>query len=172
MQNHWYKWHWHWSPRHSLKSWAARGNTIDLEKEKQAVLRSAMRQWLNDESVNWRQWCSKKDNQWTSTFRSYWGQCQSKMAHAPVNPVGNGETRMYLKDTFISSSFETWLAIDEDTQMNVIEWWKDAHHQDWLWNNVALEGQSYIVILWNMVIDRCNHTTALNECRKGTHPED
>ena len=44
------------------------------------------------------------------------------MAHAPVNHVGNGETRMYLKDTFISSAFETWLAIDEDTQMNVIEW--------------------------------------------------
>ena len=44
------------------------------------------------------------------------------MAHALVNPVGNGETKMYLKDIFISSSFETWLAIDEDTQMNVIEW--------------------------------------------------
>jgi hypothetical protein len=24
--------------------------------------------------------------------------------------------------------------------MNVIEWRKDAHHQDWLWNNVVLEG--------------------------------
>ena len=47
-----------------------------------------------------------------------------------------------------------------------------AHHQDWLWNNAALEGQSHIVILWNMVIDRRYHATALNECQKGTHPED
>ena len=76
------------------------------------------------------------------------------------------------RNTFLSSSFETWLAIDEDTWMNVIEWWKDAHHQDWLWNNAALEGQSHIVILWNMVIDRRYHATALNECQKGTHPED
>jgi len=125
--------------------------------------------WLNDESVNWRQWCSKKDNQWTSTFRSYWGQCRSKIVHALVNSVSNGETKMYLKDSFISSSFKTWLVIDEDTRMNVIEWWKDAHHQDWLWNKAALERQSHMVILWNMVIDRCYHTTALNECRKG-HP--
>jgi hypothetical protein len=55
---------------------------------------------------------------------------------------------------------------------NVIEWWKDAHHQDWLWNNAALEGQSHIVIFWNMVIDRSYHITALNECRKGTNHED
>jgi hypothetical protein len=35
-----------------------------------------------------------------------------------MNPVSNGETKMYLKDTFISSSFKAWLAIDEDTRMN------------------------------------------------------
>jgi len=52
----------------------------------------------------------------------------------------NGGPKMYLKDIFISLSFETWLSIDEDTRMNVIEWRKDAHHQDWLWNNVVLEG--------------------------------
>jgi hypothetical protein len=32
-----------------------------------------------------------------------------------------GGPKMYLKDTFISSSFKTWLSIDEDTRMNVIE---------------------------------------------------
>jgi hypothetical protein len=42
----------------------------------------------------------------------------------------NGGPKMYLKETFISSSFETWLVIDEDTRMNVIEWKKDAHHQN------------------------------------------
>jgi hypothetical protein len=41
----------------------------------------------------------------------------------------DGGTKMYLKNIFISSSFETWLSSDEDTRMNVIEWRKDAHHQ-------------------------------------------
>ena len=40
-----------------------------------------------------------------------------------------------------------------NTQMNVIEWRKDAYHQDWLWNNAALKRQSHIVILWNMRVD-------------------
>jgi hypothetical protein len=58
------------------------------------------------------------------------GAMSFQIVHALVNPVSNGETKMYLKETFISSSFETWLTIDEDTRMNLIEWQKDAHHQD------------------------------------------
>jgi hypothetical protein len=54
------------------------------------------------------------------------GAMSIQNSHALVNPVSNEETRMYMKDTFISSSFETWLAIDEDTRMNVIEWRKDT----------------------------------------------
>jgi hypothetical protein len=42
----------------------------------------------------------------------------------------DGETKMYLKDIYISSSFKTWLSTDEDTWMNVIEWREDTHHQD------------------------------------------
>ena len=52
----------------------------------------------------------------------------------------DGETKMYLKDIYISSSFKTWLSTNEDTWINVIEWREDTHHQDWLWNNAALEG--------------------------------
>ena len=41
---------------HFLKSWATEGNTVDLEKEKQAIFRSARgnKKWLNDESVKLR----------------------------------------------------------------------------------------------------------------------
>jgi hypothetical protein len=47
---------------------------------------------------------------------------------------------MYVKDIFISSSFETWLLTDEDTRLNKNEWWKEAHLLDWSWNNAAFEG--------------------------------
>jgi len=52
----------------------------------------------------------------------------------------DGGTKMYVKEIFISSSFETWLLSEEETRLNKNEWWKEAHLQDWLWNNVALEG--------------------------------
>jgi hypothetical protein len=39
----------------------------------------------------------------------------------------DGGTKMYVKDIFISSYFETWLLTDEDTRLNKSEWWKEAH---------------------------------------------
>jgi hypothetical protein len=45
--------------------------------------------WLNKESVNGGQCGSKKDNQWTSTFRSHRGQYCSKTFHDLVNSNNN-----------------------------------------------------------------------------------
>jgi hypothetical protein len=52
----------------------------------------------------------------------------------------DGGTKMYAKDIFISSSFEIWLLTDKDTRLNKNDWWKEAHLQDWLWNNATFEG--------------------------------
>jgi hypothetical protein len=40
----------------------------------------------------------------------------------------DGGTKIYLRDIFISSSFETWLSTNVDTRLNINEWRKDAHH--------------------------------------------
>jgi hypothetical protein len=53
----------------------------------------------------WRQWCSKKDNQWTSTFRSYWGQCCSKIVHDLVNPVNNRESKDTLEGNLLKHGY-------------------------------------------------------------------
>ena len=34
----------------------------------------------------------------------------------------DGGTKMYVKDIFISSSFETWLLAEEDKRLNKNEW--------------------------------------------------
>ena len=49
------------------------GNIVDPEKENKQYSDQlgGNERWLNDESVSWGQWCSKKDMQWTSTFRLY-----------------------------------------------------------------------------------------------------
>jgi hypothetical protein len=80
-----------------------------------------------------------KDNPWSSKPRQ---QLRAKM---------------YLKDIFISSSFETWISIYVGILLHLNEWWKDANHQDWLWNKDIPKGHHHIIILWNMVIDWCGH---------------
>ena len=93
-----------------------------------------------------------------STFKSYWGQCCSKIVHDLVNPINNRESKDILEGN-----------------LYIITFWNMGYQPMWayscIWmniekmhttktdcgNNAALEGQSHIVILWNMVIDRCYH---------------
>jgi hypothetical protein len=44
-----------------------------------------------------------------------------------VTPTTIEKTKMYLKDIFISSSFETWLSTDMGIQLHLNEYRKDAH---------------------------------------------
>ena len=61
--------------RHSLKNQPPGGNIVDPKKNNKQYLDQlgGNERWLKDELVSWEQWCSKKDLQWTSTFRSFWG---------------------------------------------------------------------------------------------------
>jgi len=71
------------------------GNTMDLEKKNKQYsnqLRGKER-WLNEKSVNGGQYGSKKDNQWTNTFRSHRGQYCSKIFHDLVNSINNWKQR-------------------------------------------------------------------------------
>jgi hypothetical protein len=56
---------------------------------------------------------------------------------------------MYLKDIFISiSGFTLWtMAMTFEDVITWLLFWKDAHHQDWLWDNTTLQRHFYIVIL-------------------------
>jgi len=108
LQNPWQEWHQHFSTLlEKLTTWRQySGSWVG----KQTVFRSAggNERWLNDESVYWRQWCSKKDNQWTSTFRSYWGQCCSKIVHDLVNPVNNRESKDTLEGNLLKHGYDSW----------------------------------------------------------------
>ena len=105
LQNPWQEWHQHFSTLlEKLTTWRQySGSWVG----KQTVFRSAggNERWLNDESVYWRQCCSKKDNQWTSTFRSYWGQCCSKIVHDLVNPVNNRESKDTLEGNLLKHGY-------------------------------------------------------------------
>jgi hypothetical protein len=102
--------------------------------------------------MNWGQCGSKKDNQWTSIFRSYWEQYSSKTIMIQVNVSRNWEQRCAWR---ISSychlgfpcehGYDSWKMLSHSYFFN--ECRKDTYHQDWLWNNAALEGHLHIVIL-------------------------
>jgi hypothetical protein len=98
------------SSQYSLKNWDTWRQYSGSWVGKQTVFRSTggNERWLNDESVYWRQCCSKKDNQWTSTFRSYWGQCCSKTVSDLVNFSSNWWATLHLKGILLSSA-KTWL---------------------------------------------------------------
>ena len=173
LRNPWQKWHQLFSTLfEKLSHLGAIQWTLKRKNKQYSDQLRGKERWLNKESVNEGQCGSKKDNQWTSTFRSHRGQYCSKTFHDLVNSSSNWKQYCIWGTT---SYFHLGVIFWNMVLTNVIiylllnEWRKDAHHQDWLWNNATLEGQSHIVILWNMVIDRCYHTTTLNECRKG-HP--
>ena len=67
---------------------------------------------LNEESVNGGQCVSKKDNQWTSTFRSHRGQYCSKTFHDLVNSSSNWKQRCTWRTSLylhLRLPSETWL---------------------------------------------------------------
>ena len=161
-QNPWSKWHQHvWTLFEKLTTWGLYSGPWE---EKQAVFRSAggNEKWSNDESVYWRQWCSKKDNQWTSTFRSYWGQCCSKIVHDLVNPVNNRESKDTLEGNLYIVIF--WnMAIDRCGHTVAFKqiWKRCAHHQDWRWTKDVPEGHFHSIIFWNMASNRWGY---MNKC--------
>jgi len=67
------------------------GNTVDSKKENKqySAQLGGKERWLKEESVNGGQCGSKKDNQWTNTFRSHRGQYCSKTFHDLVNSSSN-----------------------------------------------------------------------------------
>jgi len=105
LQNPWQEWHQHFlTLLEKLTTWWQYSGPWE---GKQWAFRSTggNERWLNDESVYWRQCCSKKDNQWTSTFRSYWGQCCSKIVHDLVNPVNNRESKDTLEGNLLKHGY-------------------------------------------------------------------
>jgi hypothetical protein len=65
-------------------------------------------------------------------------------------------TMLPWKDIFISLSWVYPLKHDYRlmwTRLNVNECWKDANHQDWLWNKDTPVGHLHIVTLQSMAID-------------------
>jgi hypothetical protein len=95
---------------------------------KQTVFKSARGNGrrLNDESVSWGQWCSKKDNQMNKQTQIILGAMLVK-----DNPSSNWWAALHLKDIFISSS---WFIIsnmvttfERRYRIVTFEWsWKDA----------------------------------------------
>ena len=76
-----------------------------------------------------------------------------------------------LKDIFMPSSFEIWISIDVGIQLQLNEYQKDAHYQDWWWNKDVREEHFHIIILWNMAIDWGGHTIEWEwMVKKGTPP--
>jgi hypothetical protein len=126
LQNPWQKWHQHFSRLlDKLTTW---GNTVDLEKENKQYSNQlgGNGRWLNDESVSWGQWCSKKDNQMNKQTQIILGAMLVK-----DNPSSNWWAALHLKDIFISSS---WFIIsnmvttfERRYRIVTFEWsWKDA----------------------------------------------
>jgi hypothetical protein len=50
-----------------------------------------------------------------------------KGSNSPKTDCG---AKMYLKDIFMSSSFEIWISTDVGILLQLNEYQKDAHHQD------------------------------------------
>jgi hypothetical protein len=53
-----------------------------------------------------------------STFKSYWGQCCSKIVHDLVNLDNNRESKDILEGNLYIVTFETWLLIDVGIQLH------------------------------------------------------
>jgi hypothetical protein len=135
------------------------GNTVDSEKENKqySAQLGGKERWFNEESVNKGQCGSKKDNQWTSTFRSHRGQYCSKTFHDLVNSSSNWKQRCTWGTTSylhleLPSKTWLWLLTDVIVWMHLNEHWKDAHHQDWLWDYLFWSSKAHFTI-WIWVIN-------------------